>query len=74
MYSVSGPVRECRQYADDCAGRAKALSDPVLRQELKDMQRRWLSLARSYEFTNDLIHQSKKRRGAHRRRAVLADP
>jgi hypothetical protein len=54
MYSVSGPVRECRQYADDCAGRAKAQSDPVLRQELKDMQRRWLSLARSYEFSERL--------------------
>jgi hypothetical protein len=44
-------IRECDQLAADCARRAKAEPDPQLRQDFLDMERRWLFLARSYEFT-----------------------
>jgi hypothetical protein len=44
-------IRECYQLADDCARRAEAEADPQLRQDFLDMERRWLFLARSYEFT-----------------------
>jgi hypothetical protein len=48
---LSEDIRECYQFARDCALRAKAEADPKLRQDLLDMERRWLFLARSYEFT-----------------------
>ena len=47
-------IRECLRYANDCAREAKALSDPQRRQEFIDMQLRWLSIARSYEFSERL--------------------
>jgi hypothetical protein len=48
---LSEDIRECYQLAKDCAVRAKAEVDPQLRQDFLDMERRWLFLARSYEFT-----------------------
>ncbi len=46
--------RECRLYAEHCADRARRQSDPQLRDDYIDMQRRWLALARSYEFAEQL--------------------
>ena len=51
---LSEDIRECYQLARDCALRAKAEADPQLRQDFLDMERRWLFLARSYEFTRRL--------------------
>jgi hypothetical protein len=51
---LSDDIRECYQLASDCARRAKAEADPQLRQDFLDMERRWLFLARSYEFTRRL--------------------
>jgi hypothetical protein len=48
---LSEDIRECYQLAKECARRAKAEADPRLRQDFLDMERRWLFLARSYEFT-----------------------
>jgi hypothetical protein len=47
-------IRECLRYANDCAQEAKVSSDPQRRQELLDMQLRWLSIARGYEFSERL--------------------
>jgi hypothetical protein len=54
MYPTSLQVRECRQYAEHCARTARDQSDPQLRQSYLEMQRRWLGLARSYEFSEQL--------------------
>ncbi len=54
MVSHSSESRECRLYAEHCADRALLQSDPQLREDYLDMQRRWLGLARSYEFTEQL--------------------
>lgn len=51
---LSEDMRECYQLAKDCALRAKAEADPQLRQDFLDMERRWLFLARGYEFTRRL--------------------
>jgi hypothetical protein len=51
---LSEDIRECYQLAKECARRAKAEADPQLRQDFLDMERRWLFLARSYEFTRQL--------------------
>ena len=47
-------VRECRLYADHCAAKGGLQTDPKLRQVYLHMQQRWLSLARSYEFSERL--------------------
>ena len=54
MYPISVQVRECRQYAQQCAQTAQAQSDPQLRQSYLAMQSRWLSLALGYEFSERL--------------------
>jgi hypothetical protein len=51
---LSEDIRECYQLAKECARRAKAEADPQLRQDFLDMERRWLFLARSYEFTRQI--------------------
>lgn len=50
----SEQVRECLQHADDCARQAAAQIDPKMKADFLDLERRWLSLARSYEFTERL--------------------
>jgi hypothetical protein len=54
MYPVSAETRECRQYAEHCAQSAQAEADPQVRQSYLEMQSRWLGLARSYEFSEQL--------------------
>ncbi len=47
-------ARECRFHAEHCEDKAQLQSDPQLRQDFLEMQQRWLSLARSYEFLERL--------------------
>ncbi len=47
-------ARECRFHAEHCEDKARLQSDPQLRQDFLEMQQRWLSLARSYEFLDRL--------------------
>ncbi len=54
MYPISIQARECRQYAEQCARNAQSQSDPQVRQRYLEMQRRWLGLASSYEFFEQL--------------------
>jgi hypothetical protein len=44
-------IGECLRHAQDCARLAAAQTCPKLKQEFLDMERRWLFLARGYEFT-----------------------
>jgi hypothetical protein len=50
--SVSEEASECRLYA--CADKGRLQPDPQLRQCFLEMQQRWLSPARSYEFAERL--------------------
>jgi hypothetical protein len=52
--SVSKEATECYGRAKECADLALIQSDPKRRREYLEMQRRWLSLARSYEFAEQL--------------------
>ena len=54
LNSRSEQVRECLQHADDCARQAAAQTDAKMKADFLDLERRWLSLARSYEFTERL--------------------
>jgi hypothetical protein len=66
LNSRSEQVRECLQHADDCARQAAVHTDPKIKEDFLDLERRWLSLARSYEFTerlNDFCGEAKRQAG-----------
>ncbi len=54
LNSLSKQIRECLDHAEDCGRKAAALTDPKLKEDFLDMERRWLALAQSYEFTQRL--------------------
>ena len=47
---LSETIRDCYGRAEHCQRRAKEQSDPILRQDFLDCERRWLLLARGYEL------------------------
>jgi hypothetical protein len=51
LNNLSEQIRECLQHAEDCARQAAAQTCPTLKADFLDMERRWLFLARSYEFS-----------------------
>jgi hypothetical protein len=66
LNNLSGDIRECLQHAKDCARKAAAQTDPKVKQDFLDMEQRWLSLARSYEFTeriSDFSDETKRNWG-----------
>ncbi len=54
LNNLSDQLRECLRHAEDCARQAAAQTCPNLKKDFLDMERRWLFLARSYEFTEQL--------------------
>ena len=52
--SLSDDVRDCYRRAVDCAEKARDAATPQLRSDFLRLERAWLSLARSYEFTERL--------------------
>jgi hypothetical protein len=56
---LSDNIRDCFGHADQCRRRAKEQSDPLLRQDFLDCERRWLLLARGYELAEQMEAQSK---------------
>ena len=66
LESVSQQIRDCYNHAEQCAQKAAAQTDPGLRQDFLDMERRWLTLAKSYELSERLgefSRESKRRPG-----------
>jgi hypothetical protein len=54
LNNLSAEIRECYHLAHDCARQAATQTDPKLKQDFLDAEGRWLFLARSYEFTEQL--------------------
>jgi hypothetical protein len=52
--NLNEQASECRRHALNCASKAEIQSDPRVRQDFVQMQRRWLGLASSYEFLERL--------------------
>ena len=48
--TLSESIRDCYGHAERCRRRANEQSDPLLRQDFLDCERRWLLLARGYEL------------------------
>ena len=54
LQTLSPEVRECLRHAEDCAQRAKIEPDPTVQRDFFDMERRWLKLARSYQYLEQI--------------------
>jgi hypothetical protein len=64
LNNLSEHVRECLRHAEDCARQAATQTDGKMKEDFLDLERRWLSLARSYEFTerlDDFCGEAKRR-------------
>ncbi len=51
---LSEEIRLCHEHAADAQQKAEATTDPALKADFQEMERRWLTLARSYAFTESL--------------------
>jgi hypothetical protein len=66
LKNLSEQVRECLKHAEDCARVAAEQTCPNRKEEFLDLERRWLSLARSHEFTerlDDYCNEAKRKSG-----------
>jgi hypothetical protein len=54
LENLSENVRMCMRKAEECAHRATIERDPALVGDFLDMERRWLGLARSYQYSEQL--------------------
>ena len=54
LNNLSKQIRDCLQHAEDCARKAAAQTDPKLKEDFLNNERRWLALAQSYDFTQRL--------------------
>ena len=54
LANLSEQIRDCLQHAEDCARKAATQTDPGLRDDFLRLEKRWLTLARSYEFIERL--------------------
>jgi PAS domain S-box-containing protein len=54
LEQFSDPIRTCYERAAEAKASADATSDPALKAEFLDSERRWLTLARSYAFAESL--------------------
>jgi hypothetical protein len=51
LNNLSEQIRDCLQHAEDCARKAAELPDcSPFRQDFLRLEKRWLELARSFEF------------------------
>jgi hypothetical protein len=54
VVDLSEKIRECYRHAEDCERQAVAQTDPALRKDFLDTAARWVKLAQSYEFEEQL--------------------
>jgi hypothetical protein len=58
LENVSKQARECYAHAEYCARKAADQTDPQLKQDYLELERHWLTLARSFEFGERLTQFS----------------
>jgi hypothetical protein len=57
--TVDSEIRECYLHAAECHRSADQSCDWAARQDFLEMEKRWLRLARNYEFAQQLSNFSK---------------
>jgi hypothetical protein len=71
LQKLTDEIAECYRHARECRERAKQSPDPATKEDFFNMERRWLSLARNYEFAERLSRfTTEVRRHRTRRRAI----
>ena len=71
--TLSNEARECRLYAEHCADRARLQSDPQLRKDYLEMQRRWLALAAAMSSQSSLNFCRLLKQGIKKPRRIFED-
>ena len=61
LLKVSDEIRECYRHALEARQKAESVANPSTRADFLDLERRWLSLARSYEFSERLMRFTNER-------------
>jgi hypothetical protein len=59
LQNLNPRVRDCMLRAEECGRRSQSELDPALVRDFLDMEQRWLRLARSYQFSEQLERFSK---------------
>lgn len=54
LQKLTEEIAECYEHARKCRERAQLARDPATKKDFLDQERRWLSLAHSYEFAERL--------------------
>jgi len=54
LQKLTKEIAECHEHARACRERAERALDPAAKNDFLDQERRWLSLAHSYEFAERL--------------------
>ena len=54
LQNLSEEIRECLRRADECKRLSKTALTPFAIKDYLEMEQRWLTLARSYEFAERL--------------------
>ena len=67
LQKLSEEIQECYSHADQCRQRAEKAFAEKARQEFLDMEQRWLSLARSYAFAEQLSNYVEPFRNRNRK-------
>jgi hypothetical protein len=74
---LSEQIRECHMHAEHCARQAAVQVEPKLKDDFLEMERRWLMLARSYEFAhrlNDFSDETKRQVDKLPKKEAARDP
>jgi hypothetical protein len=59
LLTLASEIRECYRHAAECGCRADQSRDLLTKQDFLDMEKRWLCLARNYQFAEQLSNFSK---------------
>jgi hypothetical protein len=54
LHKFTEEIAECYRHARECRERAERVPDPATKNDFFDQERRWLSMAHSYEFAERL--------------------
>ena len=54
LFKLSEDIAECYRRAEEARQKAEETADPSIKSDFYDLERRWLFLAHSYQFTERL--------------------
>jgi len=64
LFKLSEDIAECYCRAQEARQKAEQTTDPSIKGDFYDLERRWLFLAHSYEFTERLSEFQKRPTGS----------